>query len=168
MELAKALTLVAPTSMTAEQHELWLRAALDSLQDIRGAEVQAISQELRRTVTRPNQIVPEIARLVNEKRQRANQSTKPQSPYAAEMAIRNRSDEMRAAAKGDKRKLSDAYEWERQARIDAGLHVDPYPKPLTRHELDTMPSHIRQLGLSSGFLEYRGDMLCELSPTGGR
>jgi hypothetical protein len=154
--------------MSEEQQELWLRAAVDALDGIRAEEVKAVSAELKRSVSRHNQIVPEIAKLVDQKRQRANQSTKPQSPYAAEMAIRNRSDEMRAAAKGEKRKLSDAYEWERQARIEAGLHVEPYPKPLTRHELDTMPSHIRQLGINSGFLEYRGDMLVESAPTGGR
>jgi hypothetical protein len=76
IELAKMLTLVAPTSMTTEQQELWLRAAADSLEGIRAAEVSAISAELRRTVTRPNQIVPEIAKLVAARRgSRANGST---------------------------------------------------------------------------------------------
>jgi hypothetical protein len=34
-------------------------------------------------------------------------------------------------------------------------------KPLTRHELDTMPAHIKKLGLNSGFLEYRDGQLVE-------
>jgi hypothetical protein len=68
---------------------------------------------------------------------------------------------MRAAAKGDKRKLSDAFEWERQARIDAGLPVRPYPKALTRIELDNLTPDMKRLGLNSGFLEYRGGQLVE-------
>lgn len=66
--LAKILTLVAPTSMTTEQQELWLRAAIDALQGIRAGEVRSIILELQRSVSRPNQIVPEISRLVAEKR----------------------------------------------------------------------------------------------------
>jgi hypothetical protein len=31
------------------------------------------------------------------------------------------------------------------------------PKPLTREELDTMPSDIRDMGLSSGFLAIDAD-----------
>ncbi len=160
-ELAKALMLVAPTSMTAEQHEMWLRAAVDSLQDIRPDEVQAISQELRRTVTRPNQIVPEIAKLVAQKRAKSRETAKPSNPWAAKLAIHDKADQMRRDAHGDRQKLSDAFEWERQALIDAGFQVRPYPKPLTRHELDTMPAHIKKLGLNSGFLEYRDGQLVE-------
>lgn len=54
--------------MGAEQQTVWLHAAVDALEDIRASEVAAISPELRRSVTRPAQIVPEIARLVSEKR----------------------------------------------------------------------------------------------------
>jgi hypothetical protein len=57
--------------MGAEQQTVWLHAAVDALEDIRPAEVAAISAELRRSVTRPAQIVPEIARLVAEKRRRS-------------------------------------------------------------------------------------------------
>jgi ribose 1,5-bisphosphokinase PhnN len=71
-EVAKCLKLVAPSNMGAEQQTVWLHAAVDALEDIRPAEVAAISAELRRSVTRPAQIVPEIARLVHEKRQRSN------------------------------------------------------------------------------------------------
>ncbi len=80
VELGKALALVAPITMSVEQQELWLRAAADALQDIHGSEVAAVSVELRRTVTRPSQIVPEIARLVAERRARQNsiaQATQP-------------------------------------------------------------------------------------------
>ena len=68
VELAKMLVLVAPTSMTAEQQELWLRAAVDALEDIRANEVAEVSAQIRRSITRPNQIVPAIAEKVAEKR----------------------------------------------------------------------------------------------------
>lgn len=64
------LSLVAPITMSSEQQELWLRAAVDSLRDIRPDEVSAVSLEVRRSVTRPSQIVPEIAKLVSERRSR--------------------------------------------------------------------------------------------------
>lgn len=69
-ELAKMLALVAPITMSSDQQEVWLRAAADSLADIRASEVREVSMEIRRTVTRPSQIVPEIARLVGEARSR--------------------------------------------------------------------------------------------------
>jgi hypothetical protein len=71
VELAKMLALVAPTSMSTEQQELWLRAALDTMIDIRPDEVAAVSLEVRRKVTRPAQIVPEIANLVAQRRTEA-------------------------------------------------------------------------------------------------
>lgn len=70
-EVAKCLKLVAPAGMNAEQQTVWLHTAVDALEDIRPTEVAAISTELRRMVTRPAQIVPEIARLVAEKRRRS-------------------------------------------------------------------------------------------------
>jgi hypothetical protein len=70
IELAKVLALVAPTSMTGEQQEMWLRAAVDALKGIRASEVSAVSDELRRKVTRPAQIVPEIAELISQHRKR--------------------------------------------------------------------------------------------------
>lgn len=69
-ELAKMLALVAPITMSSDQQEVWLRAALDALRDIHTGEVAEISAEVRRTVTRPSQIVPEISRLVAEHRSR--------------------------------------------------------------------------------------------------
>jgi hypothetical protein len=161
LELAKSLKLVAPITMSADAQMVWLQAAVDALEDIRADEVSAISAELRRTVTRPSQIVPEIAKLVAQKRARSEKTTSAPSPYFAEREITARADEMRAAARKDRRKLSDAFEWERQARIDAGLHVEPYPKPLSRAEIDAMPAHIRQMGLNSGFLEYRSGEVVE-------
>lgn len=68
VELAKMLALVAPSSMTTEQQELWLRAAVDALDGIRADEVAHVSAEVRRTVVRHNQIVPEIAKLVAARR----------------------------------------------------------------------------------------------------
>lgn len=161
--LAKILTLVAPTSMTTEQQEVWLRAAIDALQDIRVVEVRAIMLELQRSVQRPSQIVPEIAKLVAAKRARSTNTSKAVSPFFLERAIYERADAMRAAAKGDKRKLSDAFEYERQARIESGLPVKAYPKPLSRDELEAMPSHIRDMGVKAGFLTYRNGQLVEAS-----
>jgi hypothetical protein len=121
VELAKVLALVAPISMTTEQQELWLRAAVDALDGIRGNEVNAISAELRRSVTRHNQIVPEIAKLVSEKRARTSQSHG--APPSREWEIDQEAANRRAAAWPSE--INDCWEWERQARIDAGLHVEP-------------------------------------------
>lgn len=73
-ELAKCLKLVAPASMAAEHQTVWLHAAVDALQDIRANEVADVSAEIRRTATRPAQIVPMIAELVAKKRSRATSS----------------------------------------------------------------------------------------------
>jgi hypothetical protein len=70
LELAKSLKLVAPITMSADAQMVWLQAAVDALEGIRADEVASISAELRRSVTRPSQIVPEIAKLVHAKRQR--------------------------------------------------------------------------------------------------
>jgi hypothetical protein len=70
LELAKMLKLVAPISMTADAQLVWLQAAIDALEGIQAHEVAAVSAELRRSVTRPSQIVPEIAKLVDQKRKR--------------------------------------------------------------------------------------------------
>jgi hypothetical protein len=64
------LGLVAPVTMSADQQTLWLASAMDAMRDIRLDEIEAVSVEVRRTVSRPSQIVPEIARLVGEKRAR--------------------------------------------------------------------------------------------------
>lgn len=74
-EVAKCLKLVAPAGMGAEQQTVWLHTAVDALEGIRASEIQAISAELRRTVTRPAQIVPEIARLVAEGRKRPSSNS---------------------------------------------------------------------------------------------
>jgi hypothetical protein len=159
LELAKSLKLVAPVSMDSDAQLAWIASAVDALEGIQAHEVAAISAELRRSVTRHSQIVPEIAKLVAQKRSRS-QHHEP-NPCAAEREIGMKADEMRAAARKDKRKLSDAFEWERQARIDAGLAVRPYPKPLTRIELDNLTPDMKRLGLNSGFLEYRDGRLIE-------
>jgi hypothetical protein len=68
VELAKILGLVAPVSMSADQQTLWLASAVDALEGIRASEVEVVSAEIRRSVTRTSQIVPEIARLVADRR----------------------------------------------------------------------------------------------------
>lgn len=62
------LAIVAPVTMSSDQQEVWLRAAVDALEGIHPTEVADVSLEVRRSVTRPSQIVPEIARLVAEHR----------------------------------------------------------------------------------------------------
>jgi hypothetical protein len=52
----------------------WLASAIDALEGIYATEVAAVSVEVRRSVTRPAQIVPEIAKLVSEKRKRGKVS----------------------------------------------------------------------------------------------
>ncbi len=69
-ELVKMLSLVAPVTMSADQQTIWLASAVDALADIRASEVAEVSMEVRRSVSRPSQIVPEIAKLVAEKRAR--------------------------------------------------------------------------------------------------
>ena len=48
----------------------WICSAVDALEGIHASEVAAISAELRRSITRHNQIVPAIAEKVAEKRRR--------------------------------------------------------------------------------------------------
>jgi hypothetical protein len=158
LELAKMLVLVAPVTMTTEQRETFLRGAADALEDITAGEVRAVSAEVRRSITRINQMVPEISRLVAEKRKRAVHSS--DRPINREREINQEAAKRRSAAK-TREQLNECWEWERQARIDAGLHVDPRPAPLSREELDNMLPHIRQMGLSAGFLEYRDGKLME-------
>lgn len=69
-ELAKMLGLVAPITMSADQQTLWLASAVEALGDAAAAEVAAVSVDVRCTVTRPSQIVPEVARLIGELRDR--------------------------------------------------------------------------------------------------
>lgn len=62
------LTLVAPSSMTADQQTLWLASAVDALDGIRASEVQKVSAEIRRSITRHNQLVPAVCEAVAELR----------------------------------------------------------------------------------------------------
>lgn len=160
LELAKCLKLVAPITMSADAQKVWLQAAVDALDGIHASEVAAISHELRRTVTRPSQIVPEIAKLVHEKRQRANRSTKEISPFAAAFAINEEAQKRRGAAKTQEQ-IEDAWAWERHARIAAGLHVEPLQPPLTADELEHMPKEVIELGISRGFLKRENGRLVE-------
>jgi hypothetical protein len=136
VELAKVLALVAPISMTTEQQELWLaRCRRRAGRDSR--------QRGPRNLCRASAIGHSSA------------------PLSREWEINREAALRRAKARG-REELNTIWEWERQARIDAGLHVDPRPEPLTRDELDHLRPDIRKLGLNSGFLEYRGGRLCEV------
>jgi hypothetical protein len=156
-EVAKCLKLVAPANMGAEQQTVWLHAAVDALQDIHQSEVAAVSAELRRSITRPAQIVPEIARLVSEKRQRANRSSEPTNPLAGvERQVDEEARERRQAARG-RDQVEAAWRGERSARQDAGLRVEPVAKPFTPYELANMAPAMRSLGLKYGHLIERAD-----------
>lgn len=155
------LALIAPVTMTVEQQELWLRAAVDALKDIRAEEVEAVSYEVRRSVTRPNQIVPEIAKLVSERRARPVGSGVILGKPGPEVIYEKYQRARKNASALDKRTLSDLYENERQELRDAGHSVRPYPAPLNRNELDAMPAEIRKLGLAHGFLREENGRLVE-------
>ena len=162
LELAKALKLVAPSTMSAESQATWLLAAEEALEDISASEIAAVSMEIRRSVTRPAQIVPEIARLVSERRHRTVDVAAPASPYAKEMKISGDAQERRAKAR-TAAEIDDAYEWERSERAAAGLSIPPRAAPLTRDELNNMLPHIKAMGLNSGFLKMDGNRLVEVT-----
>ncbi len=162
LEVAKCLKLVAPASMNADAQMAWIASACDALEGIRSEEVRHVSAEVRRSVTRPAQIVPEIARLVSLLRHRRAQSSEPVNDNAAaERAIGAEAAERRGRAK-TQAEVEAAWAWERRARMSAGLPVMPLAPPLTRDELDELPREIVALGLKGGFLERRGDKLYEL------
>lgn len=158
LELAKCLKLVAPISMSADAQLVWLQAAVDALEGIHANEVAAISAELRRSVTRPSQIVPEIARLVDEKRKRP--AYRSDAPISREWAINGEAEKRRKSARTQS-EIEAAWAWERQARIEAGLYVQPHQPPLNLAELKAMPAHVRDLGLARGLLEYCDGQLRE-------
>jgi hypothetical protein len=158
LEVAKLLKLVAPISMDAQAQLAWLATAVDSLEGIHAHEISAISLELRRSITRPAQIVPEIARLVSERRKSANRAAaEPADPLVAiEMLITEEAQKRRGRARNQD-EVEAAWKWERSARADASLAVPPIEKPFTEREIANMPAHIRQLGIGSGFLKRDGD-----------
>lgn len=132
LELAKMLALVAPSSMTSEQQEIWLRAAVDALEDIRGDEVAKVSAEIRRSITRHNQIVPAIAEKVAElRKQRA------------------------------KEREMQAYR-ERAAQFPEPLPIERKPQtPMTADEIRRLPKWLRDTGLRVGFLKRVGDKIVD-------
>ena len=165
LELAKCLQLVVPASMTADDRAAWIAAAADALDGIRPLEISAVSAELRRTVTRPSQIVPEIARLVAEARKRRAPPVSPAAnAAAAEFRINREAGERMGRAK-NQREVEEAWRWERQQRAAAGLPVPPIAAPLSRDELDHLPADIEALGLKLGFLERRNGALYETTGT---
>lgn len=161
IEIAKMLKLVAPISMGAETQAVWINAAIDALEDIRSEEVQGVSAEIRRSVTRPAQIVPEIARLVAERRERQRGRTSEASgPSLWSIHREGQERLMRAKTPFE---IDDAQRWERDAMLDAGFPVRPIAPPLTRAELDKLPADIVALGLKGNFLERRQGVLYELA-----
>jgi hypothetical protein len=134
---------------------------VDALEGIRSDEVHAISAEIRRKITRPAQIVPEIANLVASRRA---QSCRPvvSEKSAAEVRITAEARDMRAKAMTAV-EIEAAHRWERQARLAAGLPVSPVAAPLTQRELDAMGPDVARTGLSSGFLRRENGRLVEVT-----
>lgn len=161
LELAKCLQLVVPASMTADDRAAWIGAAADALEGIHATEVAAVSAELRRSVTRPALIVPEIARLVAESRKRRAGAAQPSFSRAADELRIDREARDRMGRARTQPEIEEAWAWERRERIAAGLPVRPLAPPLTRDELDTLPADILALGLQRGFLERHGGIVCE-------
>lgn len=64
------LGLVAPITMTADQQTLWLASAIETLGNTSAAELREVSVQVRQTVKRPSEILPEVSRLVRELRER--------------------------------------------------------------------------------------------------
>jgi hypothetical protein len=118
--------------MTAEQQELFLRAAVDALEDIRADEVKSVSAEIRRSITRPNQIVPEIAKLVADRRERARRA-KEQQAWAEEAA----------------------------RHPPPAPPAPTVSKPMTEDEIRRMPKWLRDMGLRVGFLKREGGNIVE-------
>jgi hypothetical protein len=162
LELAKIVKLVAPVSMDPDAQLAWLASAIEALEGIRPEEVQAVSLQVRRKATRLPQIVPMLTDLIAERRAKSARTAEP-NPFSEEMRINAEAQRRRAKASAlDKVALSWIYEWERSERKKCGLHVPEYPKPLTRAEIDAMPSHMRQLGIQHGFLKMQGGKLVEV------
>lgn len=151
--------------MSGDDQRAWVASAIDALDGIRPDEVAAISVELRRSIIRPAQIVPEIAKLVSERRRRAAQPA-PDPMLSRERRIMEEASERRGRAT-TRAEVEDAYAWERSERIAAGLPVGPRQAPLTRAELDALPDHLVSMGLKAGFLERRGGQLFERTASGG-
>lgn len=147
--------------MTADVQLAWIASAVDALEDIRVDEVQAISAELRRTVTRPAQIVPEIARLVAQKRARATTPVGDADPRNKIAWRIDREERERIYKARNSDEVAEAQDWARTERIAAGIAVRPLAPPLTRKELDSLPKDIESLGLNSGFLVRRDGVLYE-------
>lgn len=148
--------------MMADAQLSWIASAIDALEGIRAAEVAAISAEIRRSVTRPAQIVPEIARLVSEKRQRSVR-VQGDTPFSREAAIDREASERRARAT-TRAEIEGAWQWERHERMAAKLPVKPLAAPLTRDELDGLPDHLIALGRKAGLLERKAGQLVESQP----
>lgn len=146
--------------MMADAQLSWIASAVDALEGIRAAEVSACSAEIRRSVTRPAQIVPEIARLVSERRKRMAQAVGADPVAVKERAIDEEAMTRRCEAK-TREEIDAAAEWERRARVDAGLAVPPRQPPLTRDELDHMSADMAALGLKYGHLIRRNGQLFE-------
>jgi hypothetical protein len=151
-ELAKMLKLVAPAAMSADQQAMWLASAVEALEGIRAGEVQHVAAEIKRSITHHAKIVPEIARLVDDRRKRSARN----SNALAEMLITEEAQKRRGRARNQD-EVEAAWKWERDERLRAGLHVPPLEKPLTTAEIHALDAATVKLGLSVGALVQLSD-----------
>lgn len=160
--LAEMLAIVAPTSMSIDQQTVFLQAALKALDSlgINAEEVAAVAPQVIAKVVRHQQIVHEISDAVHEKRARKF------SPPGAKASPRYWIDaeaQIRRGQARTKEEIEDAFQWERNRLIEAGLHVEPLQPPLTRHELDDMPAATASLGIKYGYLRRVDGKLVEVT-----
>lgn len=161
--VARILHVVAPSSMSAGDRSSWVINACEALADMRAKEIEMIMLEVQRSITRPNQIIPEIARLVGQRRERKrmlDSSPVISTGYVDETRIMDESKQRRFRARSHA-DVESAWQWERDERKAVGLDVAPIAPPLTRAELDAMPKHIRDVGLAAGHLLWRDGVLVE-------
>lgn len=100
--------------MNAEQQTVWLHAAVEALEDIRADEVRHVSAEVRRSVTRPAQIVPEISKLVAARRAIRAEASRPR-PQPLPEIVRTPGPPLTAA------EIAKMPKWLRDMGLRAGL-----------------------------------------------
>ena len=149
--LAEAIYILMPTSSEVTQHGL-LKAMIPALDrhSIRADEVEAVIGTIIADGVRPSQLTTEVMKRVQAKR------AIKYIPASRASSIAWQIDQESQRRRGDartKEEVEDAFHWERNRRIENGLHVEPLQPPLTRKELDEMQPEARSLGLKYGFLK---------------
>jgi hypothetical protein len=191
-QIGKILALVAPVSMASAERETLIRAIIDALEGIRADEVAAVSLEVRRKIVRHNQIVPEIANLVSAKRAHNRRLSdfdwyRDSTPLTKAPVMDRRGEPMTEAETAELNEQLAAAEATARYRADGsryrvdkeGRFVVELPRffvrirekdnlagvaPLTRKELDALPTNLVKLGLKKGYLRRVEGQLVEVLP----